>query len=84
MSYKITLLLITKLNNILTGLVNPYNIQYEWPEKGEKKTYSPFWHFEGCSISNIQGCVTLIPLKFQLMHPVVFLYLFIKSVNNTT
>jgi hypothetical protein len=37
MSYKITLLLITKLNNILTGLVNPCNIQNEWPEKGKKK-----------------------------------------------
>jgi hypothetical protein len=40
MCYKITLLLINKLNNILTGLVNPYNIQYEWPETG-KKSFTP-------------------------------------------
>jgi hypothetical protein len=37
MNYEITLLLITKLNYILTCLVNPYNIQYEWPEKEKKK-----------------------------------------------
>lgn len=42
MSYKITLLQITKLNEILTGLVNPCNIQYEWPEKEKKKIIPHF------------------------------------------
>lgn len=36
MCYKIILLQITKLNNTLTGLVNPYDIQREWPEKKKK------------------------------------------------
>lgn len=45
MSYKITLLQITKLNKILTGLVNPRNIQYEWPEKEKKKDLRPILAF---------------------------------------